>query len=186
MGAGAMTEPVELKTDRLLLRPWRLDDVDDVLAYATDEGWGRFLPVPRPYGRRDAEVFVARSVIASWETDPGFAVVLDSVVIGGMGLRVERFRQTAELGYSIAKQQWGTGICTEGARRVIDWGFETFELAKVVVQVDIKNEASLRVAEKLGATREGVLRSHVAIRGSRVDFAYHGLLREEWEALRTT
>ena len=47
---------VELKTERLLLRPFTLEDVGDVLAYADDEDWARFLPiVPLPYTRSDAE-----------------------------------------------------------------------------------------------------------------------------------
>ena len=58
-----MTEPTELRTERLLLRPYTLADVDDVYAYAKDETWGRFLPVPVPYTYRDAEEYVARSVL---------------------------------------------------------------------------------------------------------------------------
>ena len=48
-------EPAELNTERLLLRPFRLDDVDDVLAYASNPEWARFLPpVPLDYTRRHA------------------------------------------------------------------------------------------------------------------------------------
>ena len=57
-----------LRTPRLLLRPYRSDDVDDVLAYATDPEWGRYLPLPDPYIRRSAEEFVARYILVDGET----------------------------------------------------------------------------------------------------------------------
>ena len=63
-----MAEGIELRTDRLLLRPFRLTDVDDVYAYASDPAWGKYLPVPQPYEYRDAELWAAQSVLADWET----------------------------------------------------------------------------------------------------------------------
>ena len=98
-------ERVELRTERLLLRPFRLEDVDDVYAYARDPEWGRalLLPVPEPYVRRNAEEFVARTLLASWSTDPHFAIVLDTTVIGGINLTVDKPHEIAGLGYAIAK-----------------------------------------------------------------------------------
>ncbi len=53
-----MTRP-ELRTERLVLRPFEEEDVEDALAYRDDEAFGRFLPhVPLPFTRRDAEAFV--------------------------------------------------------------------------------------------------------------------------------
>ena len=77
-------EPTELRTKRLLLRPWRLSDVDDVFAYASDVDWGRYLPVPQPYLRRDAEEFVARAVLASWDQEPKLAMVFEDRAVGGV------------------------------------------------------------------------------------------------------
>ena len=84
-----MVEPVALRTERLLLRPFALTDVDDVLAYAADEEWGRYLPVARPYTRRDAEEFVAQAVLALWEKEPQFAVVMNARVVGGCRPRLD-------------------------------------------------------------------------------------------------
>ena len=176
-----MAEKVELKTERLLLRAFRLDDVDDVLAYASDPEWARYLPVPQPYSRRDAEEFIARRVLASWETNPTFAIVMYGKVIGGIGLRIDAANQRGELGYSIARSFWGKGLIPEAARRVIDWGFRQLSLAKIFARADIRNERSWRVMEKLGMTHEGLLRSHVAHREERIDEVHYGLLREEWE-----
>ena len=88
-------DKVELKTERLVLRPFRLEDVDDVYVYAKDPEWDRYLllPVPQPYTRRNAEEFIARQVLASWSTDPHFAIVLNSAVVGGVGLSINEIHK---------------------------------------------------------------------------------------------
>ena len=181
-----MSEPakgVELRTERLLLRPFRLDDVDDVFEYARDPEWARYLGghIPQPYTRRDAEEFVARSVLASWDAKPIFAVELDGRVVGGVGFRVQQTDAIAELGYTLARPHWGKGLMPEAAGAVIDWGFESLGLAKVYALIDLRHTRSQRVMEKLGMTREGVLRSHASVRGNRIDVATYGLVREDWE-----
>ena len=178
--APPLDRPNELRTDRLLLRPFELTDVDDVFAYAADPEWGRFLPLPQPYLRRNAEEFVARSILASWETGPLWAIVFDGTVNGGIGLRIDVQHELGEIGYSLARPHWGEGLMLEACRAVIEWGFAQRSLAKLLVRVDSRNTRSLRVAEKLGMTQEGVLRSHVKVGDGRADFVYYGLLREEW------
>ena len=113
-------EPTELRTERLLLRPWRLSDLDDVLTYATDEEWARYLPVPQPYLRRDGEEFVARVIRTPWETRPIFAIQFEERVVGGFNLHVRPELWIAELAYSISKDLWGQGLIPEAARAIID------------------------------------------------------------------
>jgi ribosomal-protein-alanine N-acetyltransferase len=179
-----MTESTELQTKRLLLRPYRLTDVDDVLAYANDEDWQRFLPVPYPYERVHAEQFVARAFIADWSSRPVFEITFEGTVIGGINLRIMSDRNVAEMGYSVAKAHWSKGIATESARAVIKWGFEACSLAKIVATANIDNERSWHVMERVGMTREGVLRSgrpHEHDPELRTDSVYYGILRGEWE-----
>ena len=178
-----MTDNVELKTERLLLRPFRLADVDDVYAYARDPDWARFLlpMIPQPYTRRNAEEFIAGRVAASWSTDSAFAIVLDSVVVGGINLHINERHETGELGYSLARVHWGKGLTTQAATAVVDWGFSELGLAKVYASADLRNAGSWRIMEKVGMTREGVLRSHTKTRDGRADQVFYGVLRAEWE-----
>ena len=179
-----MTEPVEMITKRLLLRPFKLGDAVDVFAYASDPEWARYLPVPQPYELQHAEQFVAQRVLAPWDTNPGWALVLSGKVIGGIGLRINLQHETGELGYSLAREHWGQGLVPEATRAVVHWGFKDRGLAKVFARADGRNRNSQRVMEKLGMTREGLLRSHVKGRsgraGERIDDVYYGLLRDEW------
>ena len=180
-----MTKRVELKTERLLLRPFMLEDVDDVFEYARDPEWAEYLllRIPQPYTREDAEEFLARAVLTSWGTNPLFAIVLDSTVIGGINLRIRPEDEIAGLGYGIARTHWGKGLVPEAARAVIGWGFKQYGLTKIYATADLRNKRSQRVMEKLGMTREGVLRSHRKGREGRVDEVYYGLLRQEWERI---
>jgi len=70
----------------------------------------------------------------------------------------------------------------EAAKAVIQWGFGERGLAKIWAKADPRNRRSWRVMEKLGMTREGLLRGHLKVRGERVDDVYYGILREEWES----
>lgn len=178
-------EPTELHTERLLLRPFRLEDVDDVLAYRNGEEYSRYLfpGVPYPYSRSDAEGYIARRLLASWDSDATFAIVLHGTAVGGIDLRVDASNRVADIGYSIARQHWGKGLMTEAVSAVIDFAFETLELAKVSASANLLNVGSWRVLEKLGMRREGVLHSQAVARdGTRMDEVHYGFLREEWEA----
>lgn len=178
-----MMLPDTIETERLCLRPINLQDVEDVLAYAADAEWARYLPVPQPYTRREAEEFVASQVLLDREQNPSWAIVLDGVVIGGINLRLDRENHVAELGYSVARQHWGKGLTTEAARAVIDAAFRADrDLNKVRAMADSRNVASQRVLEKAGMTREGVLRQNRLVRGEAVDEVWYGLLRSEWES----
>lgn len=176
-----MAERIELHTERLLLRPFALDDVDDVLAYAADGEWGRYLPVPMPYTRRDAEEFVGRAIDELSAPVVTFALVLDGRVVGGVNLRIDSDNAVAELGYSLARDYWGRGLTPEAARAVMHWGFRVFDLEKVYARADARNVRSWRVMEKLGMQREALLRAHRLEHGERTDELWYGLLRLEWE-----
>ena len=172
---------IELRTERLLLRPISLDDFPDILAYSQDEEWGRWTPDPKPYTRRFGEEFVARKVLAQWETAPRFSIILDGKVVGGIGLEIDTVNKVGELAYSLAREQWGKGLVPEACQCVITWGFDELGLEKVWAKTDLRNLRSSRVMEKLGMTHEAHLRSHILIEGVRQDEVHYGLLREEYE-----
>lgn len=175
------TREFEIRTERLLLRPHRLEDVDDIFEFARDPEWGRYLTTPMPYLREHAEEFVEDRIRTSRDLWPVWAMVREGKVVVGIGIEIDVDHATGALGYSIAKEHWGRGLTAEAARAVVGWAFRQRGLAKVYAYADARNAPSLRVMEKLGMTREGMLRGHRTLREERVDDVYYGLLREEWE-----
>ena len=170
---------VDLKTERLLLRPFRLDDVDDIAGMGGFPTWD--LSGPKPYTRRHAEELVARSVLDPWDTAASFAIVLEGSVIGIINMKFNWENETATFGYSLGERHWGKGLTTEACRAVLSWGFQGFGLAKVSAKADERNVRSLRVMEKLGMQREGLSRSDRVIRGVRTGMAFCAVLRDEWD-----
>jgi RimJ/RimL family protein N-acetyltransferase len=175
--------PDHITTDRLALRPYVLEDLSQVLAYCTDEEWGRYLPaVPSPYLPSDAQKFLSAQVLLDRIEDASWAVLMDDTVIGGVSLDLDFDRRLGTLGYAIARRLWGNGLAAEAARRVIDAAFQTHpDLNRIRASADGRNVASHRVMEKLGMSREAVFREDRLHRGVLVDEVWYGLLRSEWK-----
>ena len=175
--------PRRIKTARLLLRPFAPDDVDDVLAYAGDSQWARYLAfIPQPFARPQAESFVAQRILFDWKLRPTWAITRDHRVIGGLGLQLEANDKSATINYGIARTHWGQGLATEAAQAVVDSAFDTWPtLNRIESFTDARNTASLRVMAKLGMQREATLRQSRLRRGELVDWAGCGLLRRDWE-----
>jgi ribosomal-protein-alanine N-acetyltransferase len=159
-----------------------LADVEDVLAYAQDPEWSRFLrALPQPYGRKDAEQFIARQLLQDRALHPSWAVEKQGKVIGGINVRFNFDHCLCEIGYSIARVDWNEGYCTEAAGAVIDAAFSTHpRLNRVHARADDRNRASQRVMEKVGMRKEGVLRQSRVERGEVLDEAWFAILRSEW------
>ncbi len=174
-------EPVTLSTERLVLRPYRFDDLDDLLVYAQDELWSQFMPVPQAYKRADGEQWIARAVLNDWDVEPTWALEFEGRCSGGVSVRPDRTHGTAEFGYSLAPALWGRGLVQEAMVAALDWAFPHFELERVWARTDAENRQSWRVMEKLGMQREAHLRSHRVLRGERRDEVVYGILREDWE-----
>jgi RimJ/RimL family protein N-acetyltransferase len=178
-----MGMPDELATPRLRLRPYRWQDLDDIMAYATSANWARYLPVPWPYSRRDGERFLASQVLLDREREPCWAIEIDGHVVGGVNLRLSPEARLGEVGYALAEPLWGQGFATEAVRAVVTSAFETYpELNRIRASADARNVGSLRVMEKLGMMREGQLRQNRLFRGELTDEVWCGVLRGEWEA----
>jgi [ribosomal protein S5]-alanine N-acetyltransferase len=146
----------EIRTTRLLLRPFAAGDADDALAYRDDLEFARFLPhIPQPFTRSDAEAFVALNMSEPWDRSPTFAVVFEGTVIGTVSFEIDQAAHTAMLGYAIGRKWWGRGIAVEAARAAMAWATETFGLTRIWASTDARNLRSIRVLEKLGMLHEG-------------------------------
>lgn len=176
-----MADLVSIETQRLVLRAYRASDVDDVVAYASDEAFSRYLPaVPFPYAHTDAVTFLATTALLDASVHASWAIECERQAIGGISLRIERDSQRASLGYGMGQCWWGRGITTEAARAVVAYGFDTLSLERISATANARNIGSQRVMQHLGMTHEGTLRSHRIARGERVDEVWYGLLRDEW------
>jgi [ribosomal protein S5]-alanine N-acetyltransferase len=174
--------PNTVTTERLVLRPWTFADLDDVLAMATDPEWGRYLPLPNPYLRADGARFIAAQILLDPNQHHTWAVEHEGCVRGGINVRLYEMGRIGEIGYSIARPLWGRGLGTEAVRQVVATVFKQLtRLQRLRAMADARNVASIRVLEKSGFAREGVLRANRFHRDEPVDEVWFGLLRAEWQ-----
>lgn len=142
------------------LRVWRLSDAEPLVKYTNNRAlWlnlrDRF---PHPYTQADADWWVK---FAS-ESTPGtiLAIDVDGEAIGSIGLELHTDieRCSAEVGYWLSEQHWGKGIMTAALRVFTTFAFEQFDLTRLYAVPFVRNVASVRILEKTGYQREGLMR----------------------------
>ena len=172
----------ELKTERLLLRPFLVTDAEAVSTLAGDEEVARnTLNIPHPYDRQHAEEWIASQGSQFQRREAvTYAVTRDDgTLVGAVGLILDPANDSAELGYWIGREHWGRGFATEAARAVMEWAFPALNLHRIHASHFPRNPASGRVLEKLGMRHEGRLREHVKKWGEYLDLERFGILRDE-------
>ena len=147
-----------LQTERLILRPWTLDDAPAALAIYGDPEVMRFLHTP-PADLDAALARIRRAINHYHQNSFGMCAVVEKAtgrVVGGCGLKYLDGGPDVEVGYHLARAAWGRGYATEGARACVAYGFERLRLPRVVGICDPANHASRRVLEKAGMTYQGM------------------------------
>src|SRR5713226_7455620 len=100
--------------------------------------------------------------------------------LGGVGLNfLNRVHQMANLGYWVRTSAAGRGVATRAARLVARFGFAQLDLHRIEILAAVDKIASQKVAEKVGAVREAVLRKRLLIRGESQDAVMFSLLPED-------
>ena len=117
--------------------------------------------------------------------DWGFTVFHHGEVAGSIALmNYEALFHVAEIGYWIRSDLAGQGLGTEAARAVCEFGFDSIGLHRIELRAWTENPASMRIAEKLGFTREGLLREASWAKAGYQDMYIYGLLAKEWKTDR--
>lgn len=174
-----------LESERLILRPFSLDDVDRVAELAgASVVADATLHVPHPYHPDNARSWIStHAENADRGTNFELAITLrDGTLIGAMSIRPNKRDSRGEIGYWIGVAYWGQGYATEAGRAVLRFGFETLKLNRIYAMHFARNPASGRVMQKLGMTHEGCQRQHVRKGDRYEDAVLYGILREEWKA----
>jgi aminoglycoside 6'-N-acetyltransferase len=149
------SEPADLRTERLVLRPFRSDDVEAIARYADDEDYRRYLSPGHP-GPKE---FVAHNVGVDWSVERSWVITLDGVIVGSVFLGINSDDDAAELACLVAPECWGRRIGLEACSAAIEHAFVELHLSKVVARADSRHEASLRLMTRLGMRSNGVARS---------------------------
>lgn len=175
-----MGAPTDLDLDDAVLRPWRGDDLGQLHAAGQDPEVARWVHLAQPFGIDEARAYL-EAAIALWRDGTGasFAIVerADGALLGA----VTRFGpegHAATVGLWLAPDARGRGLGTRTLRLILDWSFATTAVVRIDCYIEVGNEPSLRMVERVGFRREGLLRAW--------DLGPHGPMDcVVWSILRT-
>ena len=177
------TQPT-LTTQRLILRPFTLDDAPEVQRLAGEKDVAAMtLRIPHPYPDGLAEEWInTHPENFKQGKDVCFAIALsvNQQLIGAIGLEINQDFAKAEMGYWIGQPFWGAGHCTEAAQALLTYGFNDLNLNRIQASHLCKNPASGRVMQKLGMIHEGTQRQAVKKWSHFEDIELYHLLQSEW------
>ena len=178
-----MTQQPSLRTQRLLLRPFSINDAPDVQRLAGDRDVAANVrDIPHPYEDGLAEEWIGTHKERFERGEIIFAIALRDTnrLIGTIGLLIDRKDENAELGFWIGKPYWGKGYCTEAANELVRYGFDKQGLNRIHAFHLSRNPASGRVLQKVGMRREGCLRQSIKKWGVFEDVEVYSILRSEF------
>lgn len=171
-----------LETERLILRTWNIDDLEDFYEYAKspevgpNAGW-------KPHESKEESASILNAFINSGEV---WAIELkeNQKVIGSVGLHADKKRENVNskmLGYALSANYWGHGIMTEVVNSIIEFAFNELNIDVLSVYHYPFNMRSKRVIEKCGFRYEGTIRYASKLHdGTVVDDMCYSILKDEY------
>ena len=147
-----------LTTERLILRMFRESDLDAYAEMCGDVEVMKYLGDGKPKGRAEAWLMMA-SYLGHWELRGyGLWAVEDKATgefVGRIGLLNPEGWPGLEVAWTLARERWGKGFATEGAKAALEYAFSVLKLEHVISLIHPDNAASIRVALRVGEKLEG-------------------------------
>ena len=169
---------VRITTPRLILRPWRMEDVQDFYAYASVDGVGQMAGW-LPHRSLAESQAILTMFIAEKKT---LALEYEGRVIGSLG--IEDYDEEAlpefadkrgrEIGYVLSKDYWGRGLMPEAVTAVMDYLYNEIGLDFIICCHFTDNAASWRVQQKCGFAHYKLIQSETR----------YGLVKDTWVSVR--
>ncbi|MGA3601909.1 GNAT family N-acetyltransferase [Lysinibacillus agricola] len=167
-----------IKTKRLLIREFEVQDWQAVYEYTSDINVMKYIP-EGVFNEEEARKFVSEN---SGDKAKHFPVILlnENIVIGHMVFHQYFGDHTYEIGWVLNPNYYNNGYASEAARAVLDYGFKEMKLHRIIATCQPENTPSYRVMEKIGMRREGYFKKCIPHGDEWWDEYYYAVLDEEW------
>ena len=174
-----------IETERLLLQPLTAEHTDFVFRHFSNPAVYQYLlDEPPVTDHAQAEEIVQFYAEPAGKPYNRWVILRksDNQPIGTCGYhKWDRRYFRTEIGYDLHPDFWGQGYMTEALKAVIASGFEKVGLNRIDALVYVENKPSIRLLQRLGFTREGLLRDYFYLDGKFYDHIIFSILRREWE-----
>ena len=180
------TEPLE--TERLVLRPFKIEDAEDMFKnYCNSDEVCKYLPWD-PHGNVENTKAYLNTFLDNYKNTENFfrwAIVLKEIneVVGVIDYhQFDTDNNNCAIGYCLGKEFWNKGIMAEAGNAVVEFIFENTNTERLEGIHVVENIGSGRVMQKLGMKFEGISRRYRKNRsGGYWDFCVYSLIREDYE-----
>lgn len=181
---------MHLETLRLILRPLKEEDLDTFIEYRRLPAVARYQNWDVTYSMYDAlKIFEGQQALVpntpdSWQQ---FAIELKATgeLVGDCALHTLKDERQVEIGYTLAPQNQGKGYMTEAITRLLDYVFLELGKYRALAEMDAKNTASARLADRLGFRLEAHHLQDVWFKGAWGDSFVFAILQDEWTQRRS-
>ena len=176
---------MQLESERLFLREFRLSDWPAVHAYTSDPDVVKYMPFG-PTTEAQTREHLSQCLTSAAEQPRRIyemAVILraENHLMGTVTLALHPYeRRVSSFSFLLHPQYWGHGYATEAMRTLISFGFRELQLHRLEDTCDTRNLASARVMEKLGMRREGHLRETIWKDEQWYDEYIYAILARDW------
>ena len=168
-----------LESNRLILRPFSIQDIHDVFLYASDDVVTKYLTWPS-----HIDVLQTEKVVKEFYIDKKgiFAIELKSEhrCIGCIDLRLCIEHNKASFGYVLNRKYWNNSYISESLNLILDFAFSKLGMNRVESTHYVGNEGSGRVMQKCGMKYEGTGLQEVKVKNIFYDVVHYSILREDW------
>ena len=177
----------EIKDDKILMRPFRFEDAEETYT-AVRESLADLKPwmswAHDEYSLSDSKEFI-RITRARWGEGTLFAFVItdkqSGSVLGGCSLsHIHPVYHLCNLGYWVRSSRRGEGVAVRATQLAARFAFEKIGLIRVEIVIALENRASIRVAEKVGANHEGILRNRMVVGRKVYDAHMYSLIPQDF------
>ena len=177
-----------IETERLLLRPYREDDIDVLHDIQSHPEVVRYL-YWEPRTREQVEKVIRESSDQIDGEGGGLTLAIqprgsDSMVGDVVLMYHSEVHRQGEIGYVLHPDHQGHGYATEAAREMLRLGFEQLDLHRIAGRLEARNSASAAVLERLGMQLEGHLRENEWVKGEWQSELVYAMLATEWASLQ--
>jgi len=163
---------MEIQGQGFKLRGWKANDVVSIQKHADNSKVYSFLldRFPHPYTMEAAEVWVDHML--NLQPNYNFVIDIDGKAVGVIGLEIREdvYRKAPLIGYWIGEAFWGKGIMTKAIKLMTNFAFTELDMMRIQAGVLGNNPKSMRVLEKAGFVKEGILKNAIIKNGAVFDY----------------
>jgi ribosomal-protein-alanine N-acetyltransferase len=172
---------MEIKGQGFSLRGWKVGDAASLQKHADNINVYSYLfnRFPHPYTMDNAVEWISRMM----NQDPLLNFVIDVDVDGelagviGIDMRNDIYQKAPLIGYWLGETYWGSGIMPQAVKLMVNYAFTHLDIVRLQAGVFSNNPRSMRVLEKAGFVKEGILKSNIIKNGVILDEHVYGLVR---------